>query len=71
MYTEAEISSLGGTQENVNLSVLFSQPEDAKAFDTAMRNYQFAPDISSTDNLWEQGYKALLLESDFSTAVSQ
>ncbi|MFA9162212.1 hypothetical protein [Klebsiella quasipneumoniae] len=68
VYTLAEIFNQGGTPENINLSVLFSEPQDSKAHPTAMRNYTFAPDMSSSDNLWVQGYAHLKTQTDFAGA---
>ena len=68
VYTLAEIFNQGGTPENINLSVLFSEPQDSKAHPTAMRNYTFAPDIGSSDNLWVQGYAYLKTQTDFAGA---
>lgn len=68
MYTKAEIFNQGGMPEIINLSVLFSEPQDSIAHPTAMRNYTFQPDMNSSDNLWVQGYAYLKTQTDFAGA---
>lgn len=65
VYTKAKIFNQGGMPDNVNLSVLFSEPEDNQAHPTAMRNYTFAPNVNSPDNIWVQGYAHLKTLPDF------
>ncbi|HFM3541723.1 TPA: hypothetical protein ACG7AB_001417 [Escherichia coli] len=68
VYTKAEIFNQGGMPENINLSVLFFEPESDQAHPTAMRNYTFTPDMNSAENLWVQGYSYLKTQTDFTGA---
>lgn len=68
VYTRAEIFNQGGSPDNVNLSVLFSEPLGDKAHPTAMQNYSFTVDLESGVDLWTQGYAHLKTLVDFAGA---